>query len=276
MKTVNFLKMQGLGNDFVVLDGRETPFENVPELARKLADRHFGIGCDQVIVLEKSPSGADVFMRIYNPDGSQAGACGNAARCIAGLVMSESGADTAMVETITRCLPCTLAAGGKITVDMGEPKLGWQDIPLAHEVDTLHLAIAQGAVSDPVAVNMGNPHAVFFVKNVNHIPLETVGPLFEHHPLFPQRANIEFVQVIDPQTVRVRVWERGTGITLACGSGACAVAVAAIRRGLISGREVTVKMDGGDLHLKWDENTNRVYMTGAYGFVFSGEFRAVA
>lgn len=256
----SFLKMHGLGNDFVILDSRVTNLNLSADRIRQIADRHFGVGCDQLIVLEPSTR-ADVFMRIYNPDASEAGACGNATRCVASLLMDEKKSDRIVVETITGLLPCT-RAGKDVTVDMGMPRLNWNQIPLASEMDTLD-------VNGAVCVNMGNPHAVMFVEDAEAVDLEREGRAREISAVFPQRANIEFVHVIDRSAVRARVWERGAGVTLACGSGACAVAVAAIRKGLTE-RTVTVKMDGGDLRLEWREADGHVYMTGAASLAFKG------
>lgn len=263
-----FLKMHGLGNDFVIIDGRVNAPDLSPDRIRKIADRHFGVGCDQFIIMEKSDK-ADVFMRIYNPDASESGACGNATRCVAKLVMAEKHSDAVTVETISGVLPCTRAADNKITVDMGAPRLNWDEIPLAAQADTANVQLGAEGISNPVCVNMGNPHAVFFVDDAEAVAIDKIGPRFERDAIFPKRANIEFVHVIDRNTVRARVWERGAGVTLACGSGACAVAVAAVRRGL-TGRKVTVQMDGGDLQLEWRESDNHVYMTGAAETSFEG------
>jgi diaminopimelate epimerase len=255
-----FLKMHGLGNDFVILDSRSEDLNLSPDRIKHISDRHFGVGCDQLIVLERS-SQADIFMRIYNPDASESGACGNATRCVASLLMNEKKSDRIVVETISGLLPCT-RNGTDVTVDMGLPRLDWNQIPLASEMDTLD-------VDGAVCVNMGNPHAVVFVEDAEAVDLEKEGRPREHSAIFPQRANIEFVHVIDRNTVRARVWERGAGVTLACGSGACAVAVAAIRKGLTD-RNVTVRMDGGELRLEWREVDGHVYMTGAASLAFKG------
>ncbi len=270
MKTLNFVKMQGLGNDFVVLDRREGDTQVSTGLIKNITDRRFGIGCDQLIVIEKSGK-ADVFMRIYNPDGSEAGACGNATRCVADIAMKDLEKDLIGIETISGVLQCSRVDEKTITVDMGEARLGWKEIPLAQEMDTLHLRISAGPFSDPVGVNVGNPHAVFFVSKVEKQRIENFGESLETHALFPERANIEFVEVIDRQTVRMRVWERGAGITNACGSGACASAVAAIRRGLTD-RKVKVIMDGGPLEIEWRESDGHVLMTGGYEYVFEGQY----
>jgi len=266
-----FYKMHGLGNDFVVIDARHRSLRLSELQKRQIADRRRGIGCDQLIVLEqrKTP-GADVFMRIYNPDGSEAGACGNATRCVAGRLMAENGTDHVVIETISGLLETCAADRNEITVDMGEALAHWRDIPVAEACDTLHLPLALGPLADPVGVNMGNPHAVFFVPDVDSIDLEKIGPQLEHAPLFPQRANIEIVQLLPSGRLRMRVWERGAGITQACGSGACATLVAAARRG-ITGRKAEVVLDGGTLKIDWLAN-NRVLMTGAWATSFDGGF----
>ncbi len=270
MDQLSFIKMHGAGNDFVVLDGRSTPLPLSVEEARTLADRHFGIGCDQLIVMEPPTSeGADLFMRIRNPDGGEAEACGNATRCVASLVMNETGRDQVVIQTLAGHLPAETATTGEVTVDMGPANLGWQEIPLAEERDTLHLGIGAGPLQDPVGVNMGNPHAVFFVEDADAIDLATLGPQLEHDPLLPQRANISVISVTGPDRLRQRVWERGAGITLACGSGACAGAVAAARRGL-TGRRVETTMDGGVLTLEWRDD-GHVLMTGPVATSFRGK-----
>lgn len=262
--------MQALGNDFVVLDDRETPLNLNPAMIKGITDRRFGVGCDQLIVLEKS-SKADVFMRIYNPDGSEAGACGNATRCVADIVLKETGKNQIVIETISGLLECLRVDDKTITVDMGPARVKWEQIPLAYERDTLNLRISAGPFTNPVAVNMGNPHAVFFTSDVEKQRIENYGPSLETHPLFPERANIEFAEVLDRQNIRMRVWERGAGITNACGSGACATAVAAIRRDLTD-RKVTIMMDGGPLEIEWREDNGHVLMTGGYEYVFTGQY----
>ncbi|ASG21292.1 MULTISPECIES: diaminopimelate epimerase [Nitrospirillum] len=266
-----FLKMHGLGNDFVVLDARHTPLSLTGAQARVLADRRFGVGCDQIIILEPPQSaGADVFMRVLNPDGSESGACGNATRCVASLVAAEgAGRDRLTVETISGLLPAVRHADGTVTVDMGPARLDWRQIPLAEPADTLSLDVAAGPLSNPCAVNMGNPHAVFFVDDAEAVDLPQWGPQLEHHTAFPERANIEVATVVAPGRVRMRVWERGAGITLACGSGACATLVAAARRGL-TGRKADIVMDGGTLTIEWRED-GHVLMTGPVATAFSGE-----
>lgn len=265
---IPFEKMHGLGNDFVVIDARTAPLALSSGDAARIADRRLGIGCDQLIILEPSPKGGDVFMRIRNNDGSEAGACGNATRCIADKVMHELGKKRVVVETIAGLLETTRAANDFVTVDMGPVHTDWRSIPLAQEMDTLHLGIEAGMLKDPAAVNVGNPHANFFVDDVDAVPLEQLGPLIENHPLFPERTNVQAVQVLSPERIRVRVWERGAGMTLASGSSACATAINAHRRGL-TGRKVEVVLDGGSLFVEWRED-NHVTQTGPYTTSFTG------
>ena len=243
---LSFRKMHGLGNDFVVLEGRAAPLGLTRAEIVALADRRRGIGCDQLIIMEPPAAGADVFMRIHNPDGSEAGACGNATRCIASLVAAETGKAQVVVRTISGDLPSEAMPGGRWQVDMGPARLGWQDVPLAREADTLHVPLAYGPVMDPAACSMGNPHANFFVPDLDALPISELGPRLEHDPIFPDRANIGFVQVMSPDHLRLVVWERGAGLTLACGSGACAAMVNAHRRGL-TGRSTRISMPGCDL-----------------------------
>ena len=270
--TYPFIKMHGLGNDFVVLDARDGKLNLSLTQARSIADRRFGVGCDQLIVLEASDK-ADVFMRIRNPDGGEAEACGNATRCVASQLMAESGSDKVVIETLAGLLEATNVGEGLYSVDMGPANLAWDQIPLAREMDTLHVEVraapASGQVyGDPVAVNMGNPHAVFFVDDVDAVDLKNVGPILEHDPVFPERANISFAQILSNQAIRMRVWERTAGITLACGSAACAVLVAAARRELI-GRMADVILDGGTLNITWRED-GHVMMTGPVATSYAG------
>jgi diaminopimelate epimerase len=264
-----FLKMHGAGNDFVVLDGRAHPWAIDERLARQIANRRTGIGCDQLILLAPpSHHGADVKMRIFNADGSEVSACGNATRCVAWMLMNETGRDQVTIETKAGLLPADTAIDGLIRVDMGPARLDWREIPLAGEANTLHLDLTFGSLKDPVAVNMGNPHAVFFVEDAGSVDLPTLGPVLEHHALFPERCNIGVAQILAPDRLRLRVWERGAGITLACGSGACAALVAAVRRGL-TGRRAEILLDGGRLFIEWRED-GHVLMTGPVALAFSG------
>lgn len=267
MSALSFIKMHGLGNDFVVFDARREPPRLDTAAVRRIADRRLGVGCDQLIVIEPS-SKADAFMRIYNADGGEVGACGNATRCVAHLLMGESGAEAATIETVAGLLRAGARNDGAVEVDMGPARLDWREIPLAEARDTLHLGIGAGALQDPVGVNVGNPHAVFFVGDAEAVALADLGPGLEHHPLFPERANIEAATVIAPDRIRLRVWERGAGITQACGTGACATLVAAARRGL-TGRSATVILDGGALDIAWADD-NHVLMSGPVATSFTG------
>jgi diaminopimelate epimerase len=261
--------MPGCGNDFVIFDERPAPFGFTPARVAGLANRHTGIGCDQFIVIEPASEGADAFMRIRNPDGTEAGACGNATRCVAWLLAQETGRPNQVVRTIAGDLPAELLCDGQVRVDMGPVRLGWAEIPLAGPMDTLHLGIARGDVRDPAAASMGNPHATFFVPDLDAVPIEVIGPSLETDPVFPARANIGFVQVLAPDRFRLRVWERGAGLTLACGSGACAAIVNTARRGL-TGRRATVIVDGGTLEMAWRDD-GHVLMTGPVATAFRGE-----
>lgn len=265
-----FVKMHGCGNDFVVFDERQGALGFTSRRAAALADRRTGIGCDQFITVEPPPPGsnADAFMRIRNPDGSEAGACGNATRCVADLLARETGRRAQVIRTVAGDLPSERHDDGRITVDMGPPRTDWRDIPLARPADTLHLDLAAGPLRDPAAVSMGNPHATFFVVDLEDLPVATLGPRLERDPLFPDRANIGFARILAPDRLRLRVWERGAGLTLACGSGACAALVNAHRRGL-SGRSAKVELDGGALDIRWAED-NRVLMTGPVATAFAG------
>lgn len=265
-----FVKMHGCGNDFVVFDEREAPLGLTPARAAWLADRRRGIGCDQLIVIEAAPAGsnADAFMRIRNPDGAEAGACGNATRCVVSLLAEETGRRHQVIRTEAGNLPADLLADGRVTVDMGAARLDWTDVPLARRMDTLHLDLALGIVADPAACSMGNPHATFFVGDVEALPIDTLGPALEHDPLFPERANIGFAEVLAPDRIRLRVWERSAGLTLACGSGACAALVNAHRRGLV-GRRAEMVVDGGTLEIEWRDD-GHVLMTGPVATAFTG------
>ncbi|RMD61406.1 MAG: diaminopimelate epimerase, partial [Alphaproteobacteria bacterium] len=223
-----FVKMHGLGNDFVVVDARRVPFAPDPALARRMADRRRGIGCDQIVIVEPARNGAaDLALRFLNADGSAAGACGNGTRCAAALVMAAEDRAGLTIETAAGMLYAARAEDGRVSVDMGPAATDWAGIPLARAQDTLHLDLALGPLADPVATGMGNPHATFFVDDIEAIDIATLGPALEHDPLFPERANIGVAQLIGPDRLRLRVWERGAGLTQACGSGACAAAVAA-------------------------------------------------
>jgi diaminopimelate epimerase len=269
--TTPFRKMHGLGNDFVVLDARRADLPITPARAAAIADRRTGVGCDQFIVLEPGTDGADVFMRIRNPDGSEAGACGNATRCVASLVAAETGRDRVVVRTVAGDLPVEALPGGLWRADMGPARLGWREVPLAREADTLRVPLARAeGLGAPAACSMGNPHATFFVPDLDAVPVAELGPRLERDPIFPDRANIGFVQVLEPAQIRLAVWERGAGLTRACGSAACAALVNAARRGL-TGRRATVSLPGGDLEIEWREADGHVLMTGPVATAFTGE-----
>ena len=273
MKTIDtlpFVKMHGLGNDFVVFDARQTALILTPPQIAAIAHRQLGVGCDQLIVIgpARSPEAA-AWMSIFNADGSEVSACGNATRCVAWLLMQQSGQDAVVIETKAGLLDATRQGDRLVAVDMGPARLDWAEIPLAQAVDTACLPLSAGPLSDPVAVSMGNPHAVFFVPDAELVDLPAWGPGLEHHAMFPERANIEVASLLGPDHLRMRVWERGTGITMACGTGACATVVAAARRGLTS-RRATVTLDGGDLIIEWLEN-GHVLMTGPVATAFSGQ-----
>ena len=269
MSGTPFIKMHGLGNDFVVIDARAKALRLSADEVRAIANRHTGIGCDQLIEIEvPHAKGADAFMRIWNADGGEVAACGNASRCVAALLMGETKRAAIVLETKGGLLAAEARGQGRIAVDMGAPRLEWQAIPLARAMDTLHLDLARGPLRDPVGVSMGNPHAVFFVENAEAVDLATLGPSLEHDPLFPERANIGVAQLLDRTRIRLRVWERGAGLTLACGTGACAALVAAVRRGLAD-RRATLVLDGGTLEIEWRAD-DHVMMAGPVATSFTG------
>ena len=276
-REIPFVKMNGLGNDFVVFDARETPVHLTEAQIAAIGDRRTGIGFDQMIIVETSPVGVDAFMRIYNRDGSQVDACGNATRCIGRLVMEERDIDRATIETNAGLLKAFATdSETRVTVDMGEPRLEWHQIPLAEEFrDTRAIELQVGPIDAPVlhspaVVSMGNPHAIFFVdEDVDSYDLARFGPLLESHPIFPERANISIAQIVGENEIKARVWERGAGLTLACGTGACAIAVAAARKKL-TGRSVTVHLPGGALFIEWREDDGHVMMTGDTDVEFFG------
>ncbi|SOH94559.1 diaminopimelate epimerase [Monaibacterium marinum] len=262
--TLPFLKMHGLGNDFVVIDGRgDRPVPDM-DTVRAMGDRHMGVGFDQLALI-MDDADSDALIRFYNTDGSESGACGNATRCVADLLMRELVRDTLVLRTERGLLPCE-RVGDLIRVNMGQPVEDWAAIPLSRDVDIDALPL-QGA---PSAVGMGNPHCVVFVEDADAVDATRIGPELENDPLYPERTNVEFIHVLDRRTIRQRTWERGAGITLACGSGACAVAVASARRGLTD-RVVTIKLDGGELHLDWRDDG--VWMTGPVAYVFDAVWR---
>ena len=259
--SLRFRKMHGLGNDFVILDAREEAVAMDSARARAIADRRTGVGCDQVILLEPSET-ADLRMRIWNADGGEVEACGNAARCVALLEGGET-----RIETKGGLIRAS-ANGNAATIDMGEPRFGWEDIPLAYAMDTAAMPVGWEELEKPFAVNVGNPHIVFFVEDPDAVDLARLGALIENDPLFPERVNVN-VAAKEGEAIRLRVWERGAGLTLACGTGACATAVAAIRRGLAHG-PVEVRLPGGALTIEWEPG-GTIRMSGPASHVFSGE-----
>jgi diaminopimelate epimerase len=274
-----FVKMNGLGNEILVLDLRRDPVAVKPEEARALARKDV-LPYDQIMALypAKTP-GTEAFVRIYNSDGSEAGACGNGMRCVAQLVANESGKDVLNFETKSGLSSCRIDAPNTVTVDMGAPRFGWQEIPLAEEFrDTRHIELQIGPIDAPVlhspsAVNVGNPHAIFWVDDVNAYDLSRLGPLLENHPIFPERANISLCKVAARDHLIVRTWERGAGLTRACGSAACAAAVAAVRLKLAD-RKLRVTLPGGDLYIEWRERDDHILMTGPVEMEFSGKLDA--
>lgn len=269
MSELSFIKMHGLGNDFVVVDGRGGDLALDSNRVRAIAERREGVGCDQLLeICAANSEEADAFMRIWNADGGQVEACGNGTRCVAAFLMMESGESETVIETVAGLLKAEAAGPGLVAVDMGLARTAWNEIPLAREMDTLKLDLALGELAAPVAVNMGNPHAVFFVDDAEAVDLAALGPQLEVDALFPERANIGVAQVTDKENIRLRVWERGVGLTQACGTGACAALVAAARREL-TGRRATVTLGGGTLEIEWLEN-DHVRMTGPVATSFMG------
>ena len=264
-----FAKMHGLGNDFVILDWRNDPDRRVPAAAaQRLADRRLGIGCDQILVIRPSQE-ADIQMDILNQDGSLSGACGNGTRCVADLVMAETGADRISIVTDGGMLSAWRAADDQISVDMGPVFTGWQDVPLAESMDTLHVPLGVAGLPDAVCHALGNPHAVVFVEDAEGLDLARLGPQVEQSSLFPDRVNLSVLSRRDDGSFRMRVWERGVGITMACGSGACASGVAIARRGL-GGDVNKIVMDGGAVTIAWQRDNGHVVMTGPVAYVASG------
>ncbi len=263
-----YKKMNGLGNEFVVLDLRAKPAQIDTEIAQKLANPKSGPGCDQVISIEHRQGHGDVFMGVWNADGAEVSACGNAARCIGWLLMEENASDTVSFLTGGGKLHATRIGDHRVAVDMGEPKFHWREIPLSEQMDdTRFIDVKLGPIDSPVlwgpsAVNVGNPHCIFFVDDIYKHALDRFGPMIEHHPLFPERVNVSIAQATSKHAIRLRVWERGVGITKACGTAACATLVAANRRRLTE-RKGIVTLDGGDLAIEWRQSDNRIIMAGA-------------
>jgi diaminopimelate epimerase len=269
-----FWKMNGLGNDFVVLDARGAKPAVSRDAVRRIADRKSGIGCDQLIVMVPS-DGADVRMRIWNRDGEEVESCGNASRCVADLVLGETGASSMTIETLGGLLHCSRDGAGMITVDMGRPRFRWDEIPLSepfHDTRAIELQVGpldRPVLHSPAVVNVGNPHCIFWVEDLDSVDLGAVGPMLEHHPLFPERANISLARIVAPDHIALRVWERGAGLTRACGTAACAAAVAAARKRL-TGRKVTVTLPGGDLAVSWREDDDHMLMRGPVAYEWRG------
>ena len=275
-----FRKMNGLGNDFAVFDVRGSGFALSGPQARQIADRRNGIGCDQIIEIRPSAR-ADAFMRILNANGSEVDACGNATRCVAALLAREQSRERVVIETGAGLLGCVTNPDGTVTVDMGEPRLAWDEIPLARSfADTASLDVSfdggrGGPLRDPGAVNVGNPHAIFFVDDADAYDLAEIGPRIEHDPLFPEAANVSLGQILSRDAIRLRVWERGVGATKACGTAACAAAVAAIRKGLTN-RKMTVSLPGGDLDIEWRADDGHILMTGPWTLDYEGVYELAA
>lgn len=266
-----FIKMHGLGNDFVIFDARKKPLKLTRERVRAISDRRFGVGCDQLIVIENSKK-AKAFMRIYNADGGEVSSCGNATRCVAWLLMEETGKKDITLATKAGIIAAKRIGKNLIAADMGKPGLEWKQIPLKYKCDTLELPIALRGSKAPSAVSMGNPHMVFVVPNVDAVLVKEVGAKLEHHALYPERANVSFAQIVNSGKIKLRVWERGSGETLACGTAACASVVALHRRGLLS-EKADVVLPGGTLAIEWNKKTGHVWMTGAVDVAFRGEVK---
>jgi diaminopimelate epimerase len=271
--TLHFRKMNGLGNDFVVLDARKTPIAISEAQARAIANRKTGIGCDQLIVMENS-SIADVRMRIWNAEGGEVPSCGNASRCIADLMFDELGATSTTIDTKGGFLLAKKAGDHLVTIDQGMPKFDWKDIPLSEVfADTRHIELQVGPIDAPLlhspsVVNVGNPHCIFWVNDLDVVDLSRVGPMLEHHPLFPERANISLAKVVARDHVLLKVWERGTGLTLACGTAACATMAAGHRIKIID-TKCTITLPGGDLFMSINDE-GHIIMTGPAALDFEG------
>ena len=267
-----FIKMHGLRNDFIVVDGRIQPYRPSVEEIVRICDRREGVGGDELLVIDPPRAGsadAAAFVRIFNPDGREVEACGNASRCVGWLLLQESKRDEVLIGTLGGRLGCRRSGAKQVAVDMGKLQTGWQDIPLAREMDTLHLGIGAGPLQDPVGMNIGNPHAVFFVDDLTSVDLTIWGPQLQKHPLFPQEANIGAAQLIDSKTLKLSVWERPGALTTACGTGACVAVAAAHRRGLTSVTCMTVIMPAGSVEIELQEDDS-VVMTGPVETCFTG------
>ena len=269
-----FIKMHGLRNDFVIVDGRDQPYLPATEEIVRICDRREGVGGDELLIIEPPRSEAETpetyaFVRIFNPDGREVEACGNASRCVGWLFLQESQREALVIDTLGGPLGCRRAGDKMVAVEMGRLRTEWQDIPLAHEMDTLHLGIGAGPLQDPVGMNIGNPHAVFFVDDLDAVDLATHGPQLQKHPLFPAEANIGAAQIIDPKTLKLSVWERPGAMTTACGTGACVAVGAAHRRGLSNEKRMTVIMPAGSVEIELQEDDS-VVMTGPVEICYTG------
>ncbi len=269
-----FRKMNGLGNDFVVLDARSRVIPMNEAIAQAISNRQTGIGCDQLITIETDQH-AEAFMRIRNASGGEVDACGNATRCISDILMNETGTASVTIKTNAGMLTCTRSSNpDMITVDMGRPRLKWDQIPIAEEMDTKLIELQIGPIDNPTlhspsVVNVGNPHCIFWVEDVNAFDLENIGPMLEHHPMFPERANISLAHVSSRTEITLKVWERGVGLTKACGTAACATQVAAVRKDLTD-RIATIHLPGGPLVMEWREQDSHILMSGPYEYEFEG------
>lgn len=278
LEHIPFRKMNGLGNDFVVLDARVRKIPMNPTIAEAISNRETGIGCDQLIILENDTT-ADAFMRIRNNDGGEVDACGNATRCIGDILMTEKGVDKVLIKTNEGMLECVRAEEpGMITADMGRPNLEWSKIPIAEEMDTRQIELQIGPIDDPIlhspsVVNVGNPHCIFWVDDVEAYDLDNIGPMLENHPVFPERANITLAHVTSRTNITLKVWERGVGQTRACGTAACATQVAAVRKNFTD-RKATMHLPGGPLIIEWRESDKHILMSGPYEYEFEGTLPA--
>jgi diaminopimelate epimerase len=264
---MDFAKMNGLGNEICVLDARKDSIPLTSEVISALGNAETGIGFDQIMILQAPKNRlADAFTQIWNADGTQVSACGNGARCVAWYLMRETGQDHIVIETQAGLLGASRAGVSSVSVDMGEPRLEWDQIPMSERMDTMRIELQVGPIDDPImhgpgCVSMGNPHVVFLVPDIELAPIKEVGPMIEHHPLFPEGVNVGFAQIMARDHIRLRVWERGAGLTKACGTGACAALVVAARRRLCD-RSARVQLDGGDLLIEWRASDNHIIMTG--------------
>ena len=272
MSNIAFTKMHGAGNDFIVIDLREHPVLLSESEIATMSDRHKGIGCDQIVLIDFPRFDSDIRFRFLNSDGSESGACGNGTRCAASKIMREENRQTLSIETLAKVVNADLRPDGSVTVDMGLPETEWRKIPLAYEVNTLHLPIKLGPLIDATGVNIGNPHCVFFVEDAESIDIEYYGPIVASHRLFPENTNVEFVSKLPDGRLRMRVWERGVGITLACGTGVCATVESASLRGIINGRSADIIVDGGLLSANWRED-GHIFLNGPVATSFYGVYK---